>query len=107
MNIIYPFGWRIIRREVRDSRLGWAFERPSLFYNLLPIPAPDLQSLDMEKAFGLTKAEVVTEIFKINGGKLGFYLVNLPDRKYYYCGTTTNDLKSKLAELGIGSMQNR
>jgi hypothetical protein len=46
MNIIYPFGWRIIRTEVRDSRLGWAFERPSLLCNLFPIPAPDLQSLE-------------------------------------------------------------
>lgn len=106
MTIIYPFGWRIVRREIRDSRLGWTFERPSLFYNF-SMSAPKLETLDLEKAFGLTKTEVVTEIFKINGGKLGFYLANLADRKYYYCGATTDDLKLKLSELSIGSIQNR
>ncbi len=33
---------------------------------------------------------------------LGYYLVNLAERKYYYCGETWEDVKAKFLDLGIG-----
>lgn len=52
--------------------------------------------------FGTTKNKVVIELFRINGGKIGYYLVNLREKKYYYCGQDWASVKAKLRELGIG-----
>ena len=41
-------------------------------------------------------------LFRINGGKQGYYIANILDKKYYYCGTEWEDVKIKLKELGIG-----
>nr|WP_306296913.1 hypothetical protein [Nostoc sp. TCL26-01] len=41
-------------------------------------------------------------MFRINGGNAGYYLANLRDKKYYYCGDNWEDVKTKLEELGIG-----
>ncbi|MBW4508193.1 MAG: hypothetical protein KME64_17010 [Scytonematopsis contorta HA4267-MV1] len=71
--VVHPLCWRIITREVSNNKLGWA-----------------------------SKSAVVTELFRIKGGKLGHYLVNLAERKYYYCGETWEDVKAKFLDLGIG-----
>ncbi|TBR56670.1 hypothetical protein B4U84_28835 [Westiellopsis prolifica IICB1] len=42
------------------------------------------------------------ELFRINGGKQGYYIADIQDKKYYYCGTEWEDVKLKLGELGIG-----
>jgi hypothetical protein len=46
--------------------------------------------------------KVAREFFKINGGKEGYYLANILDKKYYYCGQSPQDVKNRLIELGIG-----
>lgn len=46
--------------------------------------------------------KVAIELFRINGGKQGYYIANILDKKYYYCGTEWQDVKNKLLELGIG-----
>lgn len=56
----------------------------------------------VERQFGLTEQQVVIELFRINGGKPGYYLANLRDRKYYYCGLEWEDIKTTLQNLGIG-----
>ena len=40
-------------------------------------------------------------LFKINGGQEGYYLANILDKQYYYCGKNPYDVKAKLNELGI------
>lgn len=47
----------------------------------------------------LTKREVVTQLFRINGGRLGYYLVNLKDKKYYYCDLLFESVNEKLLEI--------
>jgi hypothetical protein len=46
--------------------------------------------------------KVAIELFGINGGLQGYYIANILDKKYYYCGTEWSDVKAKLQELGIG-----
>ncbi len=53
-------------------------------------------------SIGITKNKIVTELFRISGGKPGYYLANFRDKKYYYCGDDWASVKLKLQELGIG-----
>ena len=46
--------------------------------------------------------QVANELRSINGGKQGYYIANILDKKYYYCGTEWKDVKTKFRELGIG-----
>lgn len=46
--------------------------------------------------------EVAIELFRLNGGKAGYYIADIFEKKYYYCGTQWEDVKIKLRELGIG-----
>lgn len=70
-----------------------------MFYKRLPI-AVDFQ--DFELLYGLSKQQVVTELFRVNGGKAGYYLADLRHRRYYYCGLLAEDVKAKLLHLGMG-----
>jgi hypothetical protein len=98
-----PLHWRIIRREVREHRGCWVFMRPRNIYNLTGVPLSfSFDSTDIEELFGTSKAEVSTELFRVNGGKLGYYLANLISKEYHYCGELEQDVKIKLSELGIG-----
>jgi hypothetical protein len=102
--LIYPACYWIVRREITEKGGCWCFSKSKVFYNPLnlPIEGGDFNQVNVEALFGTTKAEVVTELFRINGGKLGYYLANLSDKQYYYCGATREDVKVKLRELGIG-----
>lgn len=102
MTLVYPLCWRIIKHEIRNGKVGWAFERPALFCNLTNLPTPNLKTLDIEAFFGTSKKDVVIELFRLNGGQYGYYLANLLEKKYYYCGTTEKDLEVQFQKLGIG-----
>ena len=91
-----PVYYQIIQR--RDY--GWAFKHGEPFINLFN--APNLSPEDEFKAFGTSMKKVAIELFRINGGKQGYYIANILDKKYYYCGSEWNDVKNKLRELGIG-----
>jgi hypothetical protein len=96
MQSIYsPLYLQIYQRE--GTR--WFFHAGKVFYNAHGI-ATDLEST-LERN-GLTKMKVLVELFRINGGKPGYYLVNLRDKKYHYCGQDWASVKAKLRELGIG-----
>lgn len=85
-----PVYYRIIERRGN----GWAF------INLFN--APLLTDDDLFAAFDTSMKKVAIELFRINGGKQGYYIANILDKKYYYCGTEWQDVKTKLLELGIG-----
>ena len=94
--IIRPVYYRIIERRGN----GWAFKHGEPFVNLFN--APLLQGEDLFAAFDTSMKKVVIELFRINGGMQGYYIANILDKKYYYCGTEWSDVKAKLQELGIG-----
>lgn len=65
--------WRVIKRG-------------RLFYKKLPIASVDMN--DLKLMYGISEQQIVIELFRINGGKVGFYLADLRHKQYYYCGLT-------------------
>ena len=96
-DILYPESYQIFLKEPEQ----WIYIKSKVFYN------PNKKSTDLDSTlarFNLKKTTVLCELFKINGGKLGYYLANLRNKKYYYCGTEAVDVKVKLLSLGIGRL---
>jgi len=94
-SIIHPLHFQIIQRVGTT----WYFKNGGVFYNRTGEHIPES---DRERLFGITKNKIVIELFRINGGNAGYYLANLRDQKYYYCGDNWASVKTKLQELGIG-----
>jgi hypothetical protein len=94
--IVYPVYYRLVVRR-RDS---WYFTKGDVFVNLFNIPV--LEQKDLFACFSTNMKEVANELKIINGGKEGFYIADIQDKKYYYCGREWEDVKIKLQELGIG-----
>lgn len=93
--IIHPGYYFIFRRKP----YSWVCFYSKVFYN------PKGKDTGFEETltrYGLTKEHVFLELFKINAGKLGYYIANVRNRKYYYCGTEKIDIKVKFLSLGIG-----
>lgn len=95
-SIVHPFHYQIYRRS---GTKWYVKEEGEVFYNPTNTPT-NLEHIERE--FGLTEQQVVISLFRINGGKPGYYLANLRDKKYYYCGPEWSDIKTKLRSLGIG-----
>jgi hypothetical protein len=94
--VVRPVYYRIIQRRGN----GWAFKEGEPFINLFN--APLLSQEDIFAAFETSMKKVAIALFRINGGKQGYYIANILDKQYYYCGTQWEDVKIKLKELGIG-----
>jgi hypothetical protein len=77
----------------------WSFYPGKVFYNAHEVPT-DLNLVLARN--GLTKAKVLIELFRVNGGQNGYYIANIRDKQYYYCGSDWADVKVKLRQLGIG-----
>lgn len=93
MAILFPAHYRIIKNEGANwyavgSKLTNAENKPA-----------GLRDIEQ---YGLTIEELVTSLFKLNAGRLGYYIANLKDKKYYYCGSTMADVRAKFLDLGIG-----
>ncbi|MDD1428839.1 hypothetical protein MEO94_31305 [Dolichospermum sp. ST_sed9] len=96
--IIHPSNYLIVEREAT----AWFFKPgDKVFYNATNKPVNLALESRLEK-FGLTTETIMIEMFRINGGKAGYYLTNLRKKQYYYCGTEWQDVKLKLKEFGIG-----
>lgn len=93
--LVYPSHYRIVQREGNT----WHFTIGSVFYSPRNTPT-NLRA--QEERYGLTKGKVAIELFRINGGRAGWYLANLRDKKYYYCGESKEDVRTQLQALGIG-----
>lgn len=86
--------------RVLECRSGeWFLKKAKVVYRNLPI-AIDFD--DFELLYGVSREQVAIELFRINGGKDGYYLVNLRQKKYYYCGTDPDLVKRQVRSLGIG-----
>lgn len=95
MKIHAPIYLQIYEREGTQ----WFFHGGKTFYNPRGIKTDFESILAMHN---LTKIKVLVSMFRINGGKAGYYLADLRHKRYYYCGRALSDVKSKLRELGIG-----
>lgn len=96
--VVHPIRYRIIERKITSEKSYWCFIKGKSFYNPLNLPSEG----DIEFMFGTTKTHVVLELFRINGGKPGYYLADLGNKEYYYCGTDPGDITMQLRSLGIG-----
>ena len=94
--IVYPVYYRLVVR--RNNK--WHFTKGEPFVNLFNLPW--LEQKDLFSAFNVSMKQVANELRGINGGKEGYYIANILDKKYYYCGSEWEDVKNKLKELGIG-----
>jgi hypothetical protein len=91
--VFAPDYYRVFERLVG----GWQLKASKFFVKKLPVDFDDFKLL-----YGISKQQVAVELFRINGGKAGYYLVNLRSKKYYYCGSDPTSVKTKLKLLGIG-----
>ncbi len=96
MKLITPYYYKVYER---DGASWFARDASGVFYNECDVA---LNLVNVEQEFGLTVEQVIIELFRINGGRSGFYLASLRDRKYYYCGTDWEDVKITLHTCGIG-----
>jgi hypothetical protein len=97
-SIVHPLHYLTIERKGTE----WHFHTGGrVVYNPSNVPV-SLDCHDRMRQFGLNFAKVAIELFRINAGKAGYYLANLRERKYYYCGTSWKDVKTTLISLGIG-----
>lgn len=94
--IVHPLYYQVYQLE---GTRWFVLEKGRVFYN--PTNTP-VQLEHIEGQFGLTESQVVTGLFRISGGKPGYYLANLRDRRYYYCGPNFEDVRTTLQSLGIG-----
>ena len=93
--IIYPSHYRVF--EFRSGR--WTIK------NIVPFSTFSGASVDYNDTtsiFGISEQSVVIKLFRTGAGKAGYYLANLRDKQYYYCGLTLDGVKATLIELGIG-----
>lgn len=93
--VIHPDYYRIVERQAGR----WIVKASRMFCKTLPI-AVDFQ--DFELLYGISKQQLIIELFRINGGLSGYYVADLRHKKYYYCGKALEDVKPKLLSLGIG-----
>lgn len=100
MSIVYPAYFLTVRR---DSK-AWYFKRDKVFYSNRgrDDSVNRLYLENREEQYGLTKEKIVIELFRFFAGKVGYYLINMRDKKYYYCGLNFEDIQPRLHELGIG-----
>ncbi|WGV27065.1 hypothetical protein [Halotia branconii] len=93
--VFLPDYYRIFERRTGE----WFLKTVRLIHKELPFSV-DLR--DFKLLYGITDEQIGIELFRINGGKSGYYLANLRHKRFYYCGTGTEGVKTKLRSLGIG-----
>ncbi len=99
---VHPSHFHVFCR-VQDGRWGRLGSSESINTNdrasgLLPNQA----QWDLVAMYGISTEKVIVELFRINAGAVGYYLANLRDLSYCYCGPELADVQAKLIELGIG-----
>ncbi len=92
----HPVHYRIVKHHSKF----WSFTLSSPFATLSSSPIPSFE--EVLATYNITVKEIVAELFKINGGNVGYYLADIKEKKYYYCGVAWDDVQAKFLELGIG-----
>lgn len=94
--VYYPVYIRLVLR-LEDR---WRFLKGEPFVNLYNCPRLSLD--DLFACFGTSLDDVSCELDRVNNRQKGFYIADIKDKKYYFCGTQWLDVKSKLFDIGIG-----
>jgi hypothetical protein len=94
--VTYPDYIRIAERKIG----GWSIKKGKLIYRRLPLASADME--DTKLMYGVSSEEMVLELFRVNGGKAGYYIADLRNKAYYYSGERWKDVKKQLIEMGIG-----
>jgi hypothetical protein len=95
--VIMPDFYRIV--ECKSGK--WAFSRMSRVYAVTEKGrSADVE--DYETLYGITPQLIVNQLYCEYGNRDGYYLLNLRQKQYYYCGLELSDVKMKLRSLGIG-----
>jgi hypothetical protein len=77
----------------------WQHIKGESFYNLLGEP-PDLEFAT--RKYDISREQLVIELFRVNGGKSGYYIGDLKQKQFYYCGDNSDSVLAQLRSLGIG-----
>ena len=93
--IVYPAHYKIVERK-KD---GWLFLGSAVFYREA---SGEIDLNDIQRLWGISYRQLAIALIVLEGGKEGFYLANLKDKRYYYCGDHIEDVQAKLHERGIG-----
>jgi hypothetical protein len=94
--VIYPIYYRVIRCEGGK----WYVKGAKLCSrNHISI------GLENAESYGITTESLLVSLFRINGGKAGYYVANLRDKKYYYCGLNLENVQATFLSLGIGRVK--
>jgi hypothetical protein len=102
LSILTPGFYHVFYRNP-DGRWGRVWRDTSIRVNSHPELPLNQADWDLEKLYGITEAEIHIALFRINGGKAGYYLVHPGERKYYYCGLESASIFDKFRELGFGA----
>ncbi len=97
MKIVYPDYICVVEKVTE----GWKVKTPSKIFWRSPDCQIPHERESRAQTYGLTDKKIIIELFRKYLGKMGFYLVNMRDRSYYYCGLTWEDVQQKLWDIGI------
>lgn len=57
---------------------------------------------DLVSLYDISEKQITIELFRVAIGRLGYYLADLKNKKYYYCGEESDSVRSQLLAIGIG-----
>ena len=98
---VHPIHFLVVERQSS----GWVFKVGNIFYNPSSVVLGSSPSDFLTKLLdrhNLSQSQVITELFKINAGRFGFYIADLRSREFYYCGLSWDDVNHQFKLLGIG-----
>lgn len=93
MKVIYPYYWQIYQH------IGSKWYR--LPANRVSNEPEKFVPQHIEKKFGFTEKEIIVNLFKINSGWQGYYIANLKEHKFFYCGTQWEDVNNTFQSFGV------
>ena len=93
--VVHPAYYQVVRRDAK----GWYFKIGTPFFNPMGVQYSLKRLFD---AYDTTKVKIAVELFRLHMGRAGYYLANLRDRQYHYCGPNPEDVKTTFLSLGIG-----
>jgi hypothetical protein len=93
--IVYPVNYKIAERK----KNGWLFHGTAIFYREA---SGEVDLNDIQSLWGISYRQLAIALLVINGGREGYYLADLRDKKYWYCGDRIENVQAKLHELGSG-----
>ena len=93
-SLFYPAYFKVIQKVGNEYRT----KAPTSIVNF---SGKAYQHDNRELKHGLSQTNILQELYLRYQGLEGWYLVHMPEREYYYCGSSIADVQDKLYELGV------